>query len=123
MTDVPFDFGFFEKFLIPLKRFRAGEKIFQEGEAGQAMYVVLEGKVDITLGQTVLETVGLHGIFGEMALIEHALRSADAIAKAATEVAVIDTNAFVKLVSNNPHFSLYVMRQMASRVRRMNTRL
>ncbi len=44
------------------------------------MFLVIEGKVNIVTYGTVLENVGMHGIFGEMALIESAPRSAAAIA-------------------------------------------
>src|SRR5690606_34659012 len=110
MTSLPFDFGFLERFSIPLKRFAAGEKIFLEEDNGECMYVVLEGKVNIITYGTVLENVGMHGIFGEMALIEHAPRSAAAMAAEPTEVAVIDKDTFLELVRESPLFSLYVMR-------------
>jgi CRP/FNR family transcriptional regulator, cyclic AMP receptor protein len=120
MTDAPFDFGFFERFSIPLKRFQSGETIFSEGDDGDRMYVVLEGKIDIATNGSVLETVGLHGIFGEMALIDRGPRSASATANAPTELAIITEPSFVELVRKNPVFSLFVMRQMAARIRRMN---
>jgi CRP-like cAMP-binding protein len=123
MTSLPFDFGFLERFSIPLKRYGAGEKIFLEGDSGEQMFLVIEGKVNIVTYGTVLENVGMHGIFGEMALIESAPRSAAAIASAPTEVAVIDRPTFLELVRDNPLFSLYVMRQLATRIRRMNESL
>lgn len=121
MAGVPFDFRFLERFSIPLKRVKAGEKIFAENDPGDRMYVVMEGKVDIVVGDTVVETVGLHGIFGELALIDNAPRSATARAAKPAEVAVITETSFLDLVSENPAFSLYVMRQLAKRIRTMNT--
>ena len=116
----PFDFAFFERYNIPLKRFASGDVIFTQNDPGDLMFVVLEGKVDISVGDTVVESVGLHGIFGEMALIDRAPRSATAKASAATELAVITEDSFIELVRKSPVFSLYVMRQMATRLRRMN---
>ncbi len=116
----PFDFSFFERYNIPLKRFAAGDVIFAQRDPGELMFVVLEGKVDIAVGETVVETVGLHGIFGEMALIDHAPRSATAKASSATELAVITEDGFIELVRKSPVFSIYVMRQMAARLRHMN---
>jgi len=116
----PFDFTFFERYNIPLKRFSAGEVIFTQEDTGELMFVVLEGKVDSVVGDTVVESVGLHGIFGEMALIDRAPRSASAKAASATELAVISQDAFIELVRKSPVFSIYVMRQMAARLRRMN---
>lgn len=119
----PFDFDFLERFKIPLKRYSAGEKIFLEDDPGEYMYLVVEGRVSIVTYGTVLENVGMHGIFGELALIDNAPRSAAALAAEATEVALIDRNTFLELVRHNPAFSLYVMRQLATRIRRMNKSL
>lgn len=123
MLGTPFDFDFLERFKIPLKRYAAGEKIFLEEDPGDYMYLVVEGKVSIVTYGTVLENVGLHGIFGELALIDNAPRSAAALAAEPTEVALISRDTFLELVRANPAFSLYVMRQLATRIRRMNKSL
>lgn len=121
MTDGgPFNFGFLEAFGVPLRRMKAGEVLFRAGEAGDTMLLVLEGKVDIRLGERTVETLGLHGLAGEMALIDNAPRSATAIAVTGGEIALIDRQTFLDLVQEVPAFSLYVMRILADRVRRMN---
>jgi CRP/FNR family cyclic AMP-dependent transcriptional regulator len=117
----PFTFKFLEDFGVPLKRMRAGERLFAAGEAGDRMFLVLEGKVDVLVGEKVVATVGLHGIVGEMALLDLEPRSATAIAKEAGEYAVIDRKTFLDLVREQPSFALYVMRVMAKRLRLMNT--
>ncbi len=120
MTGGPFNFSFLETFGVPLKRMRAGETLFEKGEAGADMYLVLEGKIDVRVGDRVVESVGMHGIVGEMALLDNAPRSATAVAASAGEVAVIDRSVFLDLVRENPAFSLYVMQRMAMRIRKMN---
>ena len=120
MTDGgPFNFGFLEAFGVPLRRIKAGEVLFRAGEAGDTMLLVLEGKIDIRLGERTVETLGLHGIAGEMALIDNTPRSATAVAVTGGEIALIDRQTFLDLVQEVPAFSLYVMRIMADRVRRM----
>lgn len=116
----PFNFGFLEAFGVPLKRVAAGEALFRTGEPGKEMYLVVEGKIDVKVGDKTVETVGLHGVVGEMALIDRSPRSATAIAATAAEVAVIDRDVFLTLVGESPAFSLYVMKLMAARIRRMN---
>ena len=123
MFGAPFDFDFLERFKIPLKRYAAGETIFMEGDPGDLMYLIVEGKVNIVTYGTVLENVSLHGIFGELALIDNSPRSAAALASEPTEVALISRDTFLDLVRHNPAFSLYVMRQLATRIRRMNKSL
>lgn len=116
----PFNFSFLEAFGVPLRRVAAGEVLFRVGEPGRHMYLLVEGKIDVQVGDTTVETVGLHGVVGEMALIDKAPRSATAVAATAAEVAVIDRDVFLALVGESPAFSLYVMKLMAARIRRMN---
>ena len=82
------------------------------------MYVVRSGKVGILAGGAVLENIGPNGTFGEMALIDGALRSATAVAREPTEVAVIDEKAFLYLVQKDPAFALDLLRRLTARLRR-----
>lgn len=116
----PFNFGFLESFGVPLKRMKAGDVLFKAGDPGTTMVLVIEGRIDIRVGDRVVETVGLHGIVGEMALLDSAPRSATAVAATNGEIAIIDRNQFLDLVRENPGFSLTVMLAMANRIRRMN---
>lgn len=116
----PFKFQFLEEFGVPLKRMRAGEKLFSAGEPGDQMLLVIEGKIDVLVGDKVVSTVGLHGVVGEMALVDNAPRSATAVAKENGEIALINRDTFLRLVQEQPSFSLYVMGIMAKRIRQMN---
>ncbi len=87
------------------------------------MYVVRSGKVAIMSAGAVLEVIGPNGTFGEMALIEGSPRSATAIAREPTEVAVIDERAFLYLVQRNPAFALDLLRRLSERLRRMTESL
>ena len=53
-----------------------GDFLFREGEKGDKMYVLLEGEVDIFLGDFVFETAGPGSLLGEMALIDDSPRTA-----------------------------------------------
>ena len=123
MIEAPLDFEFLTENGVPLKRFDAGEKIFLQDEAGDYMYAVRSGKVNIITYGTVLENVGPNGLFGEMALIDDSPRSAAAIAAEETEVAAIDKDAFLMLVGREPKLALRIMSLLAERIRRMNESL
>src|SRR5262245_15898386 len=61
-----------------------GQILFREGEVGDKLYVVLEGKVRISrqiagMGEEALAVLAKGSAFGEMALIDDVPRSADAI--------------------------------------------
>jgi CRP/FNR family transcriptional regulator, cyclic AMP receptor protein len=97
-----------------------GDFLFQEGEKGDKMYVLLEGEVDIFLGDFVLETAGPGSLIGEMALIEDSPRTANAVAKTSVKLAQIDRRRFHFLVQQMPHFATHVMKTLADRLRHMN---
>lgn len=102
-----------------VRTFAAGETIFSKGDPGDVMYAVIEGEVDIVAPpDRLLETVPSGGIFGEMALLEHCVRSASAVARTDGRLAAISTDRFNFLVQMTPNFALDVMRTMAERLRR-----
>jgi CRP/FNR family transcriptional regulator, cyclic AMP receptor protein len=118
MAGKGFDFDLLARGGFPLQHFEAETRIFVEDDPGKCMYVVRSGKVGILSRGTVLENVGPSGIFGEMALIDGSPRSASAVAREPTEVAVIDEKAFLYLVEKDPSFALDLLRQLTARLRR-----
>ena len=100
--------------------YKAGQPIFSEGEQGNLMYAVREGEVNIIYNDHIIETVTSGGIFGEMALVDEAPRSASAVAKTDCIVVPVDHDRFVFLVHETPTFALQVMHTMAERLRAMN---
>ena len=102
--------------------FPAGRTIFEEGQPGEAMYVVKEGEVEILVGADVLETLTPGDMFGEMALIERKERSATARAGTDCQVVPVDARQFAFLVQQTPQFALVVMQTMAERLRAANQR-
>jgi CRP/FNR family cyclic AMP-dependent transcriptional regulator len=101
----------------------AGETVFKQGDTGMAMYVVAEGEVEILSGPVVLETARPGSVIGEMALIDHAPRSATAVAKTDCKLVAIDQRRFEFLVQQTPYFALEVMQLMAERLRTANRRI
>jgi CRP/FNR family transcriptional regulator, cyclic AMP receptor protein len=101
-------------------RYKAGEFIFHRGDQGKSMYVVLEGKVRIVIGKKTLSVIHEGDIFGDMALIDNAARSANARALTDCAVVAIDAYAFRFLVEKHPEFALDMLRVMANRIRVMN---
>jgi len=100
-----------------------GQVVFKEGEHGKSMYVVLEGSVVLKVKGKTVETVGPGGVLGEMAMIDDAPRSATAIAETDSKLAIIDPKRFNFLIQQTPNFALQIMRVIADRLRRMDSRL
>jgi CRP-like cAMP-binding protein len=120
MADMAIDFGILAGAGSPVREYKAGEIIFKEGDQGAEFFVIQSGKVAIQLGNRLLGTLGDHDIFGEMALIDPAPRSATAIAKSDVKLVPVGEKQFLFLVSRTPHFALNVMRTLARRLRSQN---
>jgi CRP/FNR family cyclic AMP-dependent transcriptional regulator len=101
----------------------AGKHIFRIGEAAKVMYLIIEGEVDLMLGDTVVETAGEGVFIGEMALIDDEPRSASARARSDCRVFPIDEARFQSLVKETPFFALQVMKTLARRLRKMDARI
>jgi CRP/FNR family cyclic AMP-dependent transcriptional regulator len=120
MADTAIDFGILAGAGVPAREFKAGEIIFKEDDSGAEFYVIQSGKVDILLGNRLLGTLGVHDIFGEMALIDPAPRSATAVAKTDVILVPVGEKQFLFLVTRTPNFALNVMRTLARRLRAQN---
>jgi CRP/FNR family cyclic AMP-dependent transcriptional regulator len=123
MTLAAIDFQLLANAGFPPMRFQPGDAIFEEGSRGDTMFVIRSGEVIIERGGKVMEIVPPGGIFGEMALIDGAPRSATARAKTECEVAPITEKSFLFLVHETPFFAIAVMRTLADRLRRLNERI
>ncbi len=123
MTEAPVDFRLLAGAGAPARDYRAGDVIFKEGDAAQELFIIQSGEVEICLGNRVLETLPQYSIFGEMALVDAAPRSATAVAASDVKLVPVTEKQFLFLVSNTPHFALNMMRVMARRLRATNRSL
>ncbi len=97
-----------------------GQVIFAAGDPGREMFIVRTGSVELRIGESVLETVEQGGIFGELALVDPAPRSATAVAGPDCTLVLVNADAFSDLVRRVPALALEVMKVMARRLRRSN---
>jgi CRP-like cAMP-binding protein len=102
-------------------RFAAGDIVFSTGDAGDSMYVVTGGEIDLRVGDEVVETVGPDGFFGEMALIEGGARTATAVAKSDCTLVPINEKRFLFMVQEVPFFALQIMRSLSRRLRAIDS--
>ncbi len=114
------DFGILAGAGAPTLRFRAGEVIFREGDPAEELFVVKSGKIEIRLGNRLVDTLPEFSIFGEMALIDRSPRSATAVAATDATIVPVAEKQFLFLVSRTPFFALNVMRVLADRLRSAN---
>lgn len=84
--------------------------------------MVKKGQVEIRAEGRLIELIGPDEFFGEMALIDHLPRSADAIAQTDCEIEAVAEKQFLFRVQQMPYFALKVMKVMALRLRQANAR-
>ena len=100
-----------------------GEKIFSENERAiplirrHKMYLLLKGEVGLVTGRKIIGRVRAGEIFGEMAIISDAPRSASAVAKSACRVIALDDNEFETALKKKPEFALMLISVMIYRLR------
>lgn len=97
----------------------AGGVIFNKGEAGDCMYIVQSGTIDMLIGDKVIETIGANEALGFMSMIDDQPRSSTARAKEDCELTVIDARIFRFMVDEVPNFANYIMGVLARRIRGM----
>jgi signal transduction histidine kinase len=107
------------------RTFGAGQEIFKEGDAGDGVYVVKDGMVEISVGvglsgRQVFSKVEPGDIFGEMAVIEDKPRSASAMAREGATVYFISRANMQKLVEGSPRLAQALLREISSRLREFN---
>ena len=114
------DFGILAGAGAATRSYKAGDVIFREGEPAQELYIVKSGRVEVRVGNRVLDTLPELSIFGEMALVDHSPRSATVVAATDTTIVPVGEKQFLFLISRTPHFALNVMRVLAQRLRSAN---
>ncbi len=113
----PRKFGLFRN-ALKTSVYPSGTTIFREGDHGHSMFAIKRGRVAIMVDGTTVDTLTEEEIFGEMALLEHATRTATVATLEETELVEIDEPQFYTLVRQNPHFALQLMQLLSERLRR-----
>ena len=98
----------------------AGQVLFNQGDRGDAAFVLLSGTADVLIdspaGQIRVDTIGANAIVGEMAIICDAARTATVKAAAPVEALRIRKDQFLRLLDEFPEMAIEVMRVLADRL-------
>ena len=101
---------------------RRGETLFNEGDSGDRLYILLSGKVKHGR-ENLLAVLGPGEIVGELTLFDPGPRSTTATAVAPTELLTLDHNQLMTFVESHPQLAKDMLRALAQRLRRTNTAL
>jgi CRP-like cAMP-binding protein len=108
----------FAKFL---NRFKKGTVLFHEGDEGEDMYIIQNGKVAIKKrvphGETTLAVLEKGDFFGEMAILERMPRSASAEVVEDSDLIVIQSELFGDMIKSNPEIAVRMLRKYSLRLR------
>jgi CRP-like cAMP-binding protein len=96
-----------------------GEPVFQKGEQGDSMYIIIHGRVRIFDGEKTINFLGEREIFGELALLDPEPRSASVEAVEETRLFRLDRSTLFELMEDNVGVVSGIMHVLCSRLRRM----
>ncbi len=99
--------------------FRKGERIYSEGDPGDALYVIVSGAVEARRGGESVLILKEKEAFGEVSLLDGSPRPTDVVALEDTKVLVIDRRDFLDLVSDRPELLKGVFRVVAGQLKRV----
>lgn len=106
------------------KTYADGEIIVKQGEAGDCMYIVQQGEVEVIAENPdagiPLSVLKPSDVFGEMALFTRSTRSATVRAKGETRVLTIDKKGFLKRIHEDPSLAFRILQKMSERIQELN---
>ncbi|MBA3967945.1 MAG: cyclic nucleotide-binding domain-containing protein [Nitrospirales bacterium] len=99
--------------------------IFQEGDSGEVLFIILSGKVKVLLtgknGQEfILSYLGQGNFVGEMAILESAPRSASVITVEPSEFFLLGQKELTELLKNHPGIAMKILKNLSQRLRKMS---
>ncbi|GAA3738584.1 Crp/Fnr family transcriptional regulator [Salinactinospora qingdaonensis] len=106
-------------------RLGRGQTLFSEGDAGDRLYVILNGKVKLTRTaadgrENLLSVLGPTEMFGELSLFDPRPRTASAIAVTDVLLAGLGHDDLRPFISSQPEVAIQLLRALATRLRRTN---
>jgi serine/threonine-protein kinase len=113
---------------FPRETYAAGDVILREGETGDAAYIIVSGRCDVTRdtpgggGTEVVKTIGAGDVFGEMAILSPGPRTANVVATEDTTVLVMTAAILEQEMAALKPWMATLMKSLASRFRDVDTK-
>jgi len=92
----------FQPDAVVQEHFHAGEIIFDEGDFGDKLYVIIKGEVEVIVNGNAVATLKDGEVFGELALVSSITRTAKTVAKTDLDLISVSLSAFQQLVTHLP---------------------
>ncbi len=94
-----------------------GEEIFAAGEDGDALYLVLDGKVRVHREDRVIAELGERECFGEMAILDASPRSASVTSLEESHLLKISREDFQEILTEKPEIAMGIIKVLTGRLR------
>lgn len=98
-------------------KFHEGASIIREGTPGDALYILVDGEVSVQRRSLPAVSLGIGSFFGEMALFDDSPRSATVVANGPVMCLVITRARLHKLLRTEPPIALGLLKELARRLR------
>jgi AAA family ATP:ADP antiporter len=95
----------------------AGEAVFRKGEHGDSLYIIKEGSVVVHDGMHVYDRLAANDVFGEMALLDPAPRSATITAEEPTRLLRLEQASFFELLAEHAEIGKQILQLLSRRIR------
>ncbi len=96
------------------RQYAPQERVFQEGDLGVGVALILEGSVEIQVQETSLTVLQPGDFFGEAALVSDERRTADALAAEPTEIVFFLRQDLEEWLDHNPRLGARMVQNLAS---------
>jgi CRP/FNR family cyclic AMP-dependent transcriptional regulator len=107
--------------------FEAGHVLFNEGDMGDAAYIIMEGEAEVSVrspaGPVVVATLGRNAFVGEIAILCDVPRTATVRARQRLVCLRISKELFLRLINEFPQMAVSVVRELAHRLEQSNHKL
>ncbi|MGB3691462.1 MAG: cyclic nucleotide-binding domain-containing protein [Spirulinaceae cyanobacterium] len=103
--------------------FPSQHNIFQQGEEGRSLYIVVSGSVKVHIGERDLAQLEEGAIFGEMSLFDAEPRSASVTTLKPSECLTLNQLQLIDAIEETPEIAVNITRSLSRRVRDLNAKL
>ncbi|MCZ9294860.1 CRP-like cAMP-activated global transcriptional regulator GlxR [Corynebacterium meitnerae] len=108
--------------------FPRGTTIFDEGEPGNTLYIIIDGKVKLARHapdgrENLLSVMGPSDMFGELSIFDPGPRTSSAVCVTEVTTATMDSEMLKQWIADHPEISQQLLRVLARRLRRTNASL
>lgn len=103
--------------------FPASHTIFEQGEEGRSLYIVVSGRVRVHIGNQDLVQLEQGSIFGEMALFDAEPRSASVTTLEKCDCLTLNQLQLIDAIEETPEIAVNVTRALSRRIRELNSKV